>query len=133
MDGNEIKTNQFKEEEPKQSPLKKLWINKPFRAMLGGSFLGGERVWKQLPFLTFLAILAMIYISNAYYAEKTLRQIDDMQLELKDLQNEFISSESALMKASKLSEVAKRLADSGLYEMTQPPKKIIIKSETSKP
>ena len=131
MDENDIKVNQFKEEKASRFPLKKLRIKKPFRAMLGGSFLGGERVWKQLPFVAFLAILAMIYISNAYYAEKTLRQIDDMQLELKDLQNEFISSESALMRAGKLSEVAKRLADSGLYESTQPPKKIIVKSDTT--
>ena len=99
--------------------------------MLGGSFLGGERIWKLIPFLSFLALLAMVYITNAYYAEKTLRRIDDIQLELKDLQNEFISSESALMHESKLSEVSRRLADTGIIESIEPPQKIILSSDST--
>jgi hypothetical protein len=128
----EIKSNQFREEEKtSRFHFRRTGIKKPFQSMLGGSFLGGEKTWKLIPFLSFLALLAMVYITNAYYAEKTLRRIDDIQLELKDLQNEFISSESALMHEGKLSEVSKRLADTGIVESIEPPQKIILKSDST--
>lgn len=80
-----------------------------------------------LPFIFFISTLALIYISNSYYAEKTIREIDKANNELKELRSEFISVKSDLMMKSKQSEVAKSVAAMGLKESVVPPKKILVK------
>lgn len=82
-----------------------------------------QDVW---PFTIFLTILALLYISNTFYAEKTIRKIYDTKKELKELRFEFLTNKSELMHRSKQSEVAKSVSVLGLKESRTPPFKIII-------
>lgn len=100
-----------------------------FRGIIDGSVLTKDFVMDQLVFILFLTALAILYIGNRYNAEKIFMQTSKLQKEIKELRSERITTQSELMKISKLSEVAK-LVDSknlGLHELVEPPKKIILK------
>lgn len=100
---------------------------KGIQSILGGYFLVREGTTKHLPFLLFVAFLAVIYIGNSYYAEKITRQNEDLQKDLKELKFEYINTKSKLMQRSRQSEIAKSLAGRGIKESTIPPKKLYIK------
>ena len=82
---------------------------------------------KNLPFLVFLAFLAAIYIANAHYAERKVRQIQTLQKELKEERWRYMSLKSQLMYESKQVKVARRASELGLKELKEQPKKIVIK------
>jgi len=76
---------------------------------------------KNLPFFLFLSILAIIYIYNGHYADKTIRNINKVQNDLKELQYEYKTLKSEVMFRSKQSELAKAVAPLGLKELVVPP------------
>ena len=80
---------------------------------------------KNIPFFLFLAVLAVIYIYNGHYADKTVRNINRTSNELKELQYEYKTLKSEVMFRSKQSELAKAVAPLGLKELTAPP--IVLK------
>lgn len=88
-----------------------------------------DSVTDYMPYLGLLVGLAMFYIWNTYTVEKTVRDIDRTEKELKELRSEFITGKSELMYKSKLSEVAKTIKNYGLKESTVAPKKIVIRSK----
>lgn len=98
-------------------------------SIINGSYFNREDVVKRMPFILFLVGLALIYIANGYNAEETIRQMNKVEMELKELRSEYITSKSDLMHKSKQSEVAKMLGQQGVdvRESLEPPKKIVIK------
>ena len=80
---------------------------------------------KNIPFFLFLAVLAVVYIYNGHYADKTVRNINRTSNELKELQYEYKTLKSEVMFRSKQSELAKAVAPLGLKELTAPP--IVLK------
>jgi len=76
---------------------------------------------KNVPFFLFLALLAVIYIYNGHYADKTMRNINQAQNQLKELQYEYKTLKSEVMFHSKESELAKAVGAFGLKELTKPP------------
>ena len=76
---------------------------------------------KNLPFFLFLSMLAVLYIYNGHYADKTIRNINKEQGNLKELQYEYKTLKSEVMFRSKQSELAKAVAPLGLKELVVPP------------
>ena len=97
--------------------------------LLDGSFLTRERFMRSMPFIIFLLLLAVIYITNIFHVERTKRQIDDLEEQLRELRYEYISSRSKLMYESKPSEIASKLKETGIEESLDPPKKIKVNTE----
>ena len=95
---------------------------------IDGSILTKSAVVQQLPFVLFLVILGIFYISNRYKSEKVYRDMVSLEKELKDLRFESITTASDLMYMSKQSEVLKRVQKEGLglKESTEPPVKIYM-------
>jgi hypothetical protein len=87
-----------------------------------------NKVVHAMPYILFLTAIAMFYITNSFYAERTIRQIDQTKRDLKEKRAEFISTTSKLMLNSMQSEVAQHAASDGIdvKESTVPPKKIVI-------
>jgi hypothetical protein len=81
-----------------------------------------------LPFILFLALTAIFYIANGYYADDKIREVNKLSNQLKELRSEYISTKSELMFASKQSEVAKSAEELGLKEPVVPPVKIEVDS-----
>jgi Bacteriodetes cell division protein (FtsL-like) len=103
-------------------------ISNAFVNVLNGDFLTQENSTKQLPFVIFLAIIAMIYIANGYYAEHTVRKINAVTKEIKELHSEYITTKSTLMQISTQSSIVDLAATSaqGLQESKEAPKKIVV-------
>lgn len=83
--------------------------------------LNYQWIVKNIPFFLFLAVLAVIYIYNGHYADKTVRYINKVSRELKELQYEYKTLKSEVMFRSKQSELAKAVEPLGLKELTSPP------------
>jgi hypothetical protein len=105
--------NTFMQEEqnPKERDLRmdwKKWLNYP-------------SVVKQIPFFLFLALLAVVYIYNGHYADKTIRSINRTATEVKELQYEYKTVKSEVMFRSKQSELVKAAEPLGLKELVSSP------------
>jgi hypothetical protein len=75
---------------------------------------------KNVPFFLFLALLAIIYIYNGHYADKSIRDINKAQSHLKELQYESKTLKSEVMFRSKESELARAVQSLGLKELMTP-------------
>ena len=102
---------------------------KSLQGLLAGTFLTRDKAIGLLPFIFFLALLAIFYIANTYMAEKTIRDIGKVKNELKELRYEYITVKSELMFLCKQSQVTKSLESTDIKESTKPPQKIIIKNK----
>jgi hypothetical protein len=81
---------------------------------------------QHLPKIIFVVGLALFYIGNTHYAEKTVRKINYIQAEVEDLRADYTTLKSDLMFASKQSEVARKVKAFGLEESLTPPAKIVV-------
>jgi len=104
-------------------------LGRSLHSLLDGTFLTKGRFRRAMPFIIFLMILGVIYISNIFKVEKTKRQIDNLEEDLRELRYEYITSRSKLMDESKPSKIVTKLKDTGIGETLDPPKKIIISPE----
>lgn len=84
-------------------------------------WLNYQSVVKQVPFFLFLTLLAIIYIYNGHYADKTTRNINRTARDVKELQHEYKMVKSEVMFRSKQSELAKAVEPLGLKELIESP------------
>ena len=82
---------------------------------------------RQLPFFLFLTGLAVLYIYNGHYADKTIRNINKTAKEVKELQYEYKIVKSEMMFRSKQSELLKAVGPLGLKELKEAP--IVLNNE----
>jgi|ERR1019366_7554166 cell division protein FtsL len=75
-------------------------------------------------FFLFLSLLAVLYIANGHSADKTIRNINKTQNELKDLQYQFKTLKSEVMFKSEESEVLKVAAPLGLKISNEVPRRL---------
>lgn len=90
-------------------------------------WLNYQSIVRQLPFFLFLTLLAVIYIYNGHYADKTIRSISKTAREVQELQYEYTTLKSKIMFQSKPSELAKAVEPAGLKEAESAP--VVLKNE----
>lgn len=91
--------------------------------------ISAELVFKNLPFVLFLCFIAMVYIANAHYSEKKVREIQKMQSDLKQQRWQYMSLKSELMFESKRSEIINALEPIGLKTSQNKPNKIVVSKD----
>ena len=116
-------------EEQKEKKEKRKKVRGGFMTILGGRFLLREKFSKQFPFMVYITVLLMAIITNTYIAEGNIRELTQTARKLNDLQVEYVKVKSDIMEASKQSVLAKRLAGTGLKEITEPLKRIEVEPE----
>jgi hypothetical protein len=92
-------------------------------------WLNYQSIVRQVPFFLFLAMLAVIYIFNGHYADKTIRKINGLTKEVKELKYEYVSVKSEVMFRSKPSELVKAVEPLGLKELAEAP--VVLKDSIS--
>jgi Bacteriodetes cell division protein (FtsL-like) len=115
----------------KETPPKKLGRFSPWR-VLRGEFLADAKAIKYVPFVLFLTALAMVYIANAYYVERKVVKIQKLNKRVKDLHTNYVSVKADLMFSMKQTEIATKMAESGLKESVTPPNVIRINEKETK-
>ena len=108
------------QENTKERDLKKTQRTLGFKR-----WLNYQSIVRQVPFFLFLAMLAVIYIYNGHYADRTIRAINQTAKDVKELQYEYKTVKSEVMFRSQQSQLAKAVEPLGLKEMTETP--VILK------
>lgn len=83
--------------------------------------LGHKWFSQNIPFFLFISVLTVLYIYNGHYSDKTIKDINRTNRELKELQYEYKSLRSEVMFRSKQSELAKAAEPMGLKALQSPP------------
>ncbi len=81
---------------------------------------------KHLPFFLFITLLAVAYIANGHYSDKTIRNINTARTELKQLQYRYKILKAEVMYHGKESEIVKAVEPYGLKRLMTPP--VVLKS-----
>ncbi|MCV9387133.1 FtsL-like putative cell division protein [Reichenbachiella ulvae] len=98
------------------------------------SFINVERLFENgLPIqflmpILYVTVLCIIYIGNLHFAEKNIRKISKLRVQVEDLRADYTTLKADYMYTSKQSEVAKKAAKLGLKETIDPPYKIVVKA-----
>ena len=89
-------------------------------------FVQHETVIRHMPFILFIALLALLYIWNNHYAVKSVKTINKNEKEIKQLKWEYLTAKSELEGKSKQSEVAGLVEPYSIKELKAPPVKIYV-------
>jgi hypothetical protein len=127
------KTAESQEQEPvvaeAAKPGKKKLLVSGVKSVLGGGVLGSDRVMRQIPFIFFLVFLSLVMITNRYWSEQTIREIEMVKDSIRQLSAEAVTHEAKLMGINRPSEVARRVQENGLelMEPEHPAQRIVVK------
>jgi hypothetical protein len=80
---------------------------------------------KNIPFYFFLSAIAIVYIANGHYADKTMRKINSTSSHLKEMEYEFKTIKQDVIFRSKESELVRVVEPLGLKPLMAPPVRII--------
>lgn len=100
-----------------------------FTSLLQKGVVSTEAATKMLPFIFFVAFLAMIYIANRHMAENNIRDIDKLSKQVKELSWDYKTTKAELAYKSTLTEVEKKADTLGLQTSVEPPQKIMVPAD----
>jgi hypothetical protein len=123
------KINNHSELKKEVKRTKKSFASTYIKPLLDGSFLSSKSSTKEFPFMVFLLFLVILFISNTFWAQGTVRKITKCKNEVKELRIKSISVKAKLMDNTRQTKIAAKVKHMGLEESAQPPKKIYIKKE----
>jgi Bacteriodetes cell division protein (FtsL-like) len=83
-------------------------------------------VFANFNYVLFLGFLGVVYITNAHFAEKSVRDIQRIQKEIKELKWEYTSIKSQTMYKSMQSQIDATLETTGLDLEPQGPRVILV-------
>ncbi len=86
--------------------------------------LNYEWIVKNIGFFLFLSLLAVLYIANGHMGDKTIRRINSINNELKDLQFTYKTLKSELMYKTEESQIVKLVEPIGLKISKEMPERI---------
>jgi len=92
----------------------------------GRDILGYNKwIVKNIPFYFFISAIAIVYIANGHYADKTMRKINTTEKHLKEMEYEFKTAKQDVIFRSKESELAKAVEPLGLKPLLVPPLRLV--------
>lgn len=116
--------NRVKEPEVKSKPERRKFL----RLIALTTNFSKAKIQEFLPFVFFLAFLALLNIASRHNAENIARDINTLKKEIKELRWDYMTNKAELMYKCKQTEVAMRVEGLGLKESLTPPKKIVLKN-----
>lgn len=102
------------------------------REILGGDYLLGSYLRRNIWFILLLVLLSILYISNRYAAQQEIIEEEKLRQELVEKKNYALTQYAALTMASRQSSIERKLrqlGDSLLMSATEPPFIIRVKKE----
>jgi hypothetical protein len=88
-----------------------------------------EWIFVNLPFVCYLVLLGVIYISNAHASEKALRRIEALKVEVKDTKWHYMNLQQQLEYGGIQSQIEEKVEHLGLVPNQKPPIVISQKEE----
>lgn len=84
-------------------------------------YLNYQSIVKNIPFILFLSVMAILYIYNGHYADNLIRKITKTESSVRNLEFEYKTLKSEVIFRSKASEMIKAVEPLGLKELKEPP------------
>jgi len=78
-------------------------------------------IYKNLPFLYFLAGMGVIYIGNVHFAERNVRKVQSLQHELREERWRYMTIKSDLMYQSTPTMIERSVKEQDLHFLTKNP------------
>lgn len=116
------------EKGPEPKPAARKARSTVFGRIIKGDIFTGNSVAQFLPYAGFITLLTLLYIANAYYAERKVNRINQLNKQVKDLHSKYVSVKADLMYGMQRAELSKALLDEGIKENTTPPKVIMVEN-----
>ena len=85
-----------------------------------------DYVFGNLQYVFFLFFLGLIYIANAHFADKQVRQIQRLEKDIKDLKWRYNAAKAAVMFTTKQSEVEEQVKAFNLRSSNTRTKRIVV-------
>src|SRR5450432_585239 len=76
-------------EKPVKKKVRRNWL---YDALDLSIWIDQKNLIRSIPFLLYVAVLAMVYIGNAHYAEKNVRDLDDIEKQLNQQRWQYMSN-----------------------------------------
>lgn len=83
--------------------------------------LNDKVFFKNLPFVVFLTFLGVLYITNSYYLEGTVREMEIIKNKINDQNNEFVITKTQVSIKGQRNQVVSKVYGLGLEESEKPP------------
>lgn len=109
-----------------ESDIKKVAKKLNPKGLVSGELLKSGNVLKNLPFLTYVAFLMIVYISYGYYTDSTIRHKSAEEKRSEELYSELQSLMEVYNQKSLQSSVASKLEKKKIYEAKDPPRVIWV-------
>lgn len=93
------------------------------------SMLNYQWIVMNISFFLFLAFIAILYIANGHITDKSIRKINTTQKELKELQFEYKTLKSDLMRRSRAVEIQDKVAPYGLVVAKEMPIRLVLENK----
>jgi len=93
------------------------------------SILNYQWIVMNISFFLFLAFIAILYIANGHLTDKTIRKINATKKELKELQFEYKTVKSELMRRSRAVEIENAVAPYGLVVAKEMPIRLALEKK----
>ncbi|MDR0693931.1 MAG: hypothetical protein LBF81_01345 [Prevotellaceae bacterium] len=106
---------------------KKIHGKNIIRRLFSGDLLVNDTLNKHGRYLIYLVVLALLYIAFHYNMAQTVKQARQLEREVKNLQAEYATQASELMRLSKQSEITRMLKERNITTVSAPkapPKRI---------
>jgi cell division protein FtsL len=99
-----------------------------FKGLVSGTYISEKLILNNMRYVALLALLAVIFISNRFQAERVEREIIRLEQEVRDLRSESLSASAMLGTVSRQSEVIDLVKERGLglQELREPPYRIVV-------
>lgn len=88
-----------------------------------------EYIYVNLPFVCYLALLAVVYIFNSHASERSLRKMHAIEKEVKDYRWQYMNLKQELMYGSTQSQLTDNLKELELQPLGTMPKKLVIEDK----
>lgn len=98
------------------------------KGLISGTYISETLILNNIRYVVLLAVLAVIFISNKFQAERVEREVIKLEQEVRDLRAEALSASAELGTVSRQSEVYDLVKQRGLglQELREPPYRIVV-------
>jgi len=98
------------------------------KRLISGTYISETLILNNIRYVILVFILAIVYISNRFQAERLEREILVLEQDVRDLRAESLSTSADLMTVSRQTEVYRMVRERGLglQELQTPPYRIVV-------
>lgn len=106
--------------------------NNGFKGIMSGDILLRAKFSKYMKVIIIITVLLVVYIASRYNIEKTIRDIDRLSTENKELQKHSLRVKTRYQSTTRMINIESKITETGVKISKEPIKDIIITKDSIK-